>query len=47
MKIIFDRQKISSDIAPLMCAVSGKAVLTAIEGILIEAKKPDICIMTT
>ena len=47
MKIIFDRQKISNDIAPLMCAVSGKAVLTAIEGILIEAKKPDICIMTT
>lgn len=47
MKIIFDRQKISSDIVPLMCAVSGKAVLTAIEGILIEAKKPDICIMTT
>ena len=47
MKIIFDRQKISNDIAPLMCAVSGKAVLTAIEGILIEAKKPDICVMTT
>jgi DNA polymerase-3 subunit beta len=47
MKIIFDRQKISSDIAPLMCAVSGKPVLTAIEGILIEAKKPDICVMTT
>lgn len=47
MKIIFDRQKISNDIVPLMCAVSGKAVLTAIEGILIEAKKPDICIMTT
>lgn len=47
MKIIFDRQKISNDIVPLMCAVSGKAVLTAIEGILIEAKKPDICVMTT
>lgn len=47
MKIIFDRQKISNDISPLMCAVSGKPVLTAIEGILIEAKKPDICIMTT
>ena len=30
-----------------MCAVSGKAVLNPIEGILIEAKKPDICIMTT
>ena len=47
MKIIFDRQKISNDIVPLMCAVSGKAVLTAIEGILIEARKPDICVMTT
>lgn len=47
MKIIFDRQKISNDIAPLMCAVSGKAVLTAIEGILIEAKMPDQCVMTT
>jgi DNA polymerase-3 subunit beta len=47
MKIIFDRQKILNDIAPLMCAVSGKSTLTAIEGILIEAKKPDICIMTT
>ena len=47
MKIIFDRQKILSDIAPLMCAVSGKSTLTAIEGILIEAKKPDTCIMTT
>ena len=47
MKIIFDRQKILNDIAPLMCAVSGKSTLTAIEGILIEAKKPDTCIMTT
>lgn len=47
MKIIFDRQKILNDIAPLMCAVSGKSTLTAIEGILIEAKNPDTCIMTT
>ncbi len=47
MKIIFDRQKMANDITPLMCAVSGKATLTAIEGILIEAKKPDTCIMTT
>ena len=47
MKIIFNRQKISNEITPLMCAVSGKSTLTAIEGILIEAKKPDICIMTT
>lgn len=47
MKIIFDRQKILNDITPLMCAVSGKSTLTAIEGILIEARKPDTCIMTT
>lgn len=47
MKIIFNRQKISSDIVPLMCAVSGKSTLTTIEGILIDAKMPDICTMTT
>ena len=47
MKIIFNRQKISSEIVPLMSAVSGKSTLTAIEGILIEAKKPDTCTMTT
>ena len=47
MKIIFNRQQILNDISPLMCAVSGKSTLTAIEGILIEAKKPDTCIMTT
>jgi len=47
MKIIFDRQKILNDISPLMCAVSGKSTLTAVEGILIEAKKPDTVTMTT
>ena len=47
MKIIFNRQKILNDIVPLMGAVSGKSTLTATEGILIEAKKPDTCIMTT
>ena len=47
MKIIFNRQQIINDIAPLMGAVSGKSTLTAIEGILIEAKKPDTCVMTT
>ena len=47
MKIIFNRQQIANDIVPLMCAVSGKSTLTAIEGILIEAKMPDICTMTT
>lgn len=47
MKIIFNRTAISSAVAPLMCAVSGKSTLTTIEGILIEAKFPDTCIMTT
>ena len=47
MKVIFNRTAVSSAVAPLMCAVSGKSTLTAIEGILIEAKFPDTCIMTT
>ncbi len=47
MKIIFNRSKISSAVTPLMCAVSGKSAMTTIEGILIEAKFPDICTMTT
>ena len=47
MKLIFNKTKMSAFVAPLMCAVSGKSTLTSIEGILIEAKKPDICIMTT
>ena len=47
MKIIFNRSSISAAVAPLMCAVSGKSTLSTIEGILIEAKIPDTCIMTT
>ena len=47
MKVIFNRSAISAAVAPLMCAVSGKSTLTTIEGILIEAKFPDTCIMTT
>lgn len=47
MKIIFNRSEISSAVAPLMCAVSGKSTLSTIEGILIEAKFPDTVIMTT
>ena len=47
MKIIFNRSAVSAAVAPLMCAVSGKSTLTTIEGILIEAKFPDVCIMTT
>ena len=40
MKIIFNRSAISS-------AVSGKSTLTAIEGILVEAKIPDTFTLTT
>lgn len=47
MKIIFKKSTIISAVAPLMCAVSGKSVLSTIEGILIEAKMPDTCILTT
>ena len=47
MKIIFNRTEISAAVAPLMCAVSGKSTLSTIEGILIEAKMPDTCVMTT
>ncbi len=47
MKIIFNRTAVSSAVAPLMYAVSGRSTLSAIEGILIEAKFPDTCIMTT
>lgn len=47
MKIIFNRSAISAAVAPLMCAVSGKSTLSTIEGILIEAKVPDTCVLTT
>ncbi len=47
MKIIFNRNEISMAVAPLMSAVSGKSSLTTTEGILIDAKFPDICTMTT
>ena len=47
MKIIFNKSTIMSAVSPLMCAVSGKAVLSTIEGILIEAKVPDTCVLTT
>lgn len=47
MKIIFDRQSVSDAVTPLMCAVSGKSTLSAVEGILIEGKESGSCIMTT
>ncbi len=47
MKIIFNRQTMSDAVAPLMCAISGKATLSAIEGILIDAREDGVCEMTT
>lgn len=47
MKIIFNRGIASSAVAPLMATAVGRSTLAAVEGILIEAKKPDICILTT
>ncbi|MBQ3483429.1 MAG: DNA polymerase III subunit beta [Clostridia bacterium] len=47
MKIIFNRQQILAATAPLMSATSGKSSNPALEGILIEAKHPDTCTLTT
>lgn len=47
MKIIFNRAEVSNAIAPLMYTVSGKSTLTSVDGILIEAKFPDTCVLTT
>ena len=47
MKIIFNRTTVSAAVAPLMYAVSGKSTLTAADGILIEARMPDTCVLTT
>ena len=47
MKIVFNRQAISDAIAPLMCAVSTKATQPAAEGILLDAREDQTCLMTT
>ena len=47
MKIVFNRQEICNAVTPLMCAVSGKSTLTAVEGILFEAKEDNTCVLTT
>ncbi len=47
MKIIFKRQTAIATAAPLMCATASKTVFPTADGILIEAKVPDICIFTT
>lgn len=47
MKIVFNRQVINDAVSPLMCAVSGKSTLSAIEGILIDAREDGTCVLTT
>ena len=47
MKVIFNKSEINEAISPLMCAVSGKATISAIDGILIDAKEDGSCILTT
>lgn len=47
MKITFLRSTICDAVAPLMSGISGKTSLTVTEGILIEAKLPNLCRMTT
>ncbi len=47
MKIVFKNSEINAAVVPLMSGVSSKAMLAATGGILIEAKMPNLCIMTT
>ena len=47
MKVIFNRSVVSAAVAPLMYTASGKFTLTAADGILIDARFPDECILTT
>lgn len=47
MKIIFNRNSAANAVAPLMATAVGRSTLPAVEGILIEAKMPDTCILTT
>lgn len=47
MKVIFNKTTICEAAAPLMSGVSSKVTLAAAEGILISAKVPNECVMTT
>ena len=47
MKIRFNRHELAAAISPLMNCVSTKVTVPAAEGILIEAKFPDECVLTT
>ncbi|MBQ9079620.1 MAG: DNA polymerase III subunit beta [Clostridia bacterium] len=47
MKIIFDRKMLCNAFPPLMSAVSTRSTMSAIEGVLIEAKDDGSCVLTT
>ena len=47
MKIVFRNEEINAAVVPLMSGISSKTMLAATGGILIEAKMPNQCIMTT
>ena len=47
MKIVFNRQAVLAATAPLLCAVGRDSTKPAIECILIEARHPDTCTLTT
>ena len=47
MKVVFNRKLLCAVFPPLMCAVSNKSTLSAIEGVLIEASEDNYCILTT
>ncbi|MBQ9416505.1 MAG: DNA polymerase III subunit beta [Clostridia bacterium] len=47
MKIIFDRLQLNERITPLLNTISNKNINPALEGVLIEAKENQECILTT
>ena len=47
MKVIFERQNILNATAPLMSTAANRSTMGATDGILIEAKNPDVCVFTT
>ncbi len=47
MKIVFRNEVINAAVVPLLSGVSAKMMMAATGGILIEAKVPNQCIMTT
>ncbi len=47
MIIVFNKETACALITPLQSGVASKVTVAATDGILIQAKQPDICIMTT